>query len=247
MKVSGFTFVHNAINSGYPISEAIWAIAPYVDEMVVVDMASTDGTLDFIAPLGVRVIPGEWIPGAGGACLEKAHAMHTACRGDVIWHFEGDEVFSEPLAKEVNRLIRLGHTSLAVQRLQLEQNFQRCRWYPEPVHRVFERGSAQKRGHTTAQHFEFEDVLTLSPENGYLWDFPVMCRDNWIPRMRKQAELWGHEPKFKLVRRHFLQGELTLTELQAKNHLNDPIWLWKRTPFDIPRVMQAYVGRTKYR
>jgi hypothetical protein len=32
--ISGFTFIHNAISSGYP----------YVDEMVVVDMQSTDGT-----------------------------------------------------------------------------------------------------------------------------------------------------------------------------------------------------------
>ena len=44
MEISGFTFAHNAIDSGYPIIEAIDAVMSWVDSLYVVDMQSTDTT-----------------------------------------------------------------------------------------------------------------------------------------------------------------------------------------------------------
>ena len=248
MNVSGFSFVHNAIENGYPIFEAIDAISEYVDEMVFVDMASTDGTQVFLARLGVRTLPGDWIPGAGGACLAAAHKMHTACRGEVIWHFEGDEVFSPELAKAIGDHLLAGDKSLFVYRLQLEQNFQRCRWYPYPVHRIFERGKAQKQGHTTKEHWENDASANygLASSYGFLWDFPVMCRDDWIPRMKTQAKLWGHEPKYRLTPYHFNEPKIELTEEEARLYLRDPIWTDRRSPFAIPPSVQPLVGKLRY-
>ena len=246
MNVSGFTFVHNAIENGYPLTEAIWSVIDTVDEMVVVDMESTDGTVTLLERLGVRVLHGEWIPGAGGACLAKAHEMHVECKEPVILHFEADEVFGSSLSRTVAKMIAAGHTSLAVYRLQLEQNFQRCRWYPSEVHRVFPRGTVQKQGHTTKQHWEYLDPpVFVPPEAGYLWDFPSMCRGDWIPRMKVQAELWGHEPKFKLVPYHFNEPVTELTEKEAEEYIRDPIWQWKMTPFRIPRLMEGYLGKER--
>jgi hypothetical protein len=45
MKVSGFTFVRNAIKFDYPIVEAITSILPVCDEMIVAVGNSDDDTL----------------------------------------------------------------------------------------------------------------------------------------------------------------------------------------------------------
>ena len=37
IKISGFSYIHNAIAGGYPLLEAVHSIYDYVDEMVIVD------------------------------------------------------------------------------------------------------------------------------------------------------------------------------------------------------------------
>ena len=44
MKVSGFTFIKDAIQFGYPITEAIRSVLPLCDEFIVAVGNSTDGT-----------------------------------------------------------------------------------------------------------------------------------------------------------------------------------------------------------
>ncbi len=48
MKVSGFTFVRNAIKYDYPVVEAIKSILPICDEVVVAVGNSEDETLELI-------------------------------------------------------------------------------------------------------------------------------------------------------------------------------------------------------
>ena len=62
MKLSGFTFIHNAITNGLPVFEAIKAVQPFVDEMVVVDMGSTDGTRELLRKTESIVHAMPWVP-----------------------------------------------------------------------------------------------------------------------------------------------------------------------------------------
>ena len=48
MKVSGFTFIRNAIINDYPIVQAIQSVLPLCDEFVVAVGKSDDETLDLI-------------------------------------------------------------------------------------------------------------------------------------------------------------------------------------------------------
>lgn len=48
MRVSGFTFVQNAVRLDYPIVESIKSILPIVDEFVVNVGASDDGTIELV-------------------------------------------------------------------------------------------------------------------------------------------------------------------------------------------------------
>lgn len=244
--ISGFSFIHNALNGGYPIFEAIEAVQPFVDEIVIVDMESNDGTRELLERMpGVRVEKGLWIRDQDENVLDLAHAMHTIyCKGDVILHFEGDEVFERRLVEHLVTLIRRGgHDQIAVQRVQVEQNFQRVRWWPGPypVHRVFKNGSVTKKGHTTDLH----DITHLvSGNNGFLWDVTNCFRDNWLGRINQQAEIW-HQPNMRMVRYHANLGFDVVGDLQA--FLAQDYWTWKETPLAVPAILRTLLGVTDYR
>jgi glycosyltransferase involved in cell wall biosynthesis len=257
-KTSGFTFIHNALDSGYPIVEAIHAVHQYVDEMVVVDCQSTDGTRELLERLAtipiydaygrnraipLRVIDGFW-GNEAGETLRQAHAKYIECEGDIIIHFEADEVYDDSLIREIMGYIKAGIDNIAVHRLQLEQNFQRCRWYPEPVHRVFPRlANVRKHDHTTDQH---DKAFLLTEKNGYLWDITNCFRDNWINRIQKQAELRDEPLNWLMVPVHCTLS-LIKSEKEAHHWLYyGRHWKWTNTPFDIPEILRPLVGMTKY-
>ena len=63
MKVSGFTFIRNAIKLDYPIVEAIQSILPLCDEVIVAVGNSEDDTLGLIQsidPSKIKIIETIW-------------------------------------------------------------------------------------------------------------------------------------------------------------------------------------------
>lgn len=243
MNISGFTFVHNAIESGYPIVEAIKAIQPYVGEVVAVDMQSTDGTREVLRRLGVRILDGQW-GNQAGETLRQAHSRYRECHGNIIVHFEADEVYDDTLIKKVIELIGMGFSNLSVYRLQLEQNFQRCRWYPEPVHRIFQKSAnLVKDGHTTDQH---GGANVIGPAFGFLWDITNCFKDNWLNRVRKQAELRNTQSMQYLMTPIHALHKAELSEIEVTAAMNERHWTWTETPFRIPEILRPLVGKIKY-
>lgn len=103
MKVTGFTFVRNAIKLDYPAVEAITSILPLCDEVVVSVGNSEDGTLELIQSIRspkIRIYESVWDDSlrAGGRVLavetDKAMAHISA---DTTWAFyiQADEVVHE--------------------------------------------------------------------------------------------------------------------------------------------------------
>jgi len=103
MKVSGFTFIRNAIRYDYPILEAIQSILPVCDEVVVAVGKSDDDTLGLIRSIGspkIRIIETVWDDSLreGGRVLavetDKAFAA-IAPDSDWAFYIQGDEVVHE--------------------------------------------------------------------------------------------------------------------------------------------------------
>lgn len=103
MKVTGFTFIRNAIICDYPIVETIKSLLPICDEVVVAVGKSDDNTLELIKsihPQKVKVVETVWDNNLreGGRVLavETDKAFH-AISSDTDWCFylQGDEVFPE--------------------------------------------------------------------------------------------------------------------------------------------------------
>ncbi len=65
MRLSGFTFVRNAIRFDYPVIESILSILPIVDEFVVNVGPDEDGTLAVVQSIGdpkIKIIRSEASP-----------------------------------------------------------------------------------------------------------------------------------------------------------------------------------------
>lgn len=103
MKVTGFTFIRNAIKYDYPIAEAIRSILPLCDEVVVAVGNSEDATLDLVQkidPAKIRIIQTVWDDSlrSGGVVLAKeTNKAFAAVPEDSDWAFyiQGDEVIHE--------------------------------------------------------------------------------------------------------------------------------------------------------
>ncbi|MGY3054248.1 glycosyltransferase involved in cell wall biosynthesis [Pedobacter sp. UYEF25] len=103
MKVTGFTFIRNAVINDYPIVEAIKSILPICDEFIVAVGNSTDETRELIEKIDnpkIKIIDTVWEERlrAGG----KAFALETdkaiaAVSADTDWMFyiQGDECIHE--------------------------------------------------------------------------------------------------------------------------------------------------------
>ena len=103
MKVSGFTFVRNAIKYDYPVVEAIKSILPICDEVVVVVGNSEDETLELIQSIGspkIRIIETVWddsLREGGRVLAVETDKAFKAISPDSDWAFyiQGDEALHE--------------------------------------------------------------------------------------------------------------------------------------------------------
>jgi len=103
MKVSGFTFVRNAVKYDYPVVAAISSILPLCDEVIVSVGNCDDGTLELIQSIGspkIKITHSVWDDSLkeGGRILavetDKAFA-HVSPDADWAFYIQADEVVHE--------------------------------------------------------------------------------------------------------------------------------------------------------
>lgn len=101
MKVSGFTFVRNAVKFNYPAAQSIKSILPICDEFIVNVGDSDDGTLGLIESIGdpkVKIIRTAWndrMRTKGFVYGQQKTIAHYSCTGDWAFYLETDEVVHE--------------------------------------------------------------------------------------------------------------------------------------------------------
>ncbi len=138
MKISA-TIV--ALNEELNIARAIESLR-CVDEILVVDSGSTDGTRSVAAALGTRVVEQAWL----GYAAQKNFA--SGCAGnDWILSLDADESLSEELEGEILELKREGPRFDAYSMPRLAQYLgrwiQHSGWYPDRKVRLFHREKAR--------------------------------------------------------------------------------------------------------
>ena len=101
MRISGFSFVRDAVRLHYPICEAIRSALPLVDEFVVVVGPSQDGTIAALRQIDdprIRILETEWDPAHfvhGKINAVQTNLAMDACKGDWGLYLQADEVLHE--------------------------------------------------------------------------------------------------------------------------------------------------------
>jgi hypothetical protein len=101
MRISGFTFVRDAVRLRYPVVQAIRSILPLVDEMVVNVGVCSDGTLDLVRAIAdprLVVFESRWDETKlvrGRVLAEQTDLALARCTGDVCLYVQGDEAMHE--------------------------------------------------------------------------------------------------------------------------------------------------------
>ena len=102
MKVSGFTFIRNAIKYDYPIVEAIKSILPICDEVVVAVGKSDDATLSLIQNIDpkIRIVESVWdekLKESGEVLAVETNKAFNEIDANTDWclYIQGDEAIHE--------------------------------------------------------------------------------------------------------------------------------------------------------
>jgi len=126
MKVSGFTFLRNAVLNGYPFEESIQSILPIVDEFVCVVGESQDETrarVVAIADPKIRVIDSQWnenMQDRGFVYGQQKMIAQFNCTGDWAFYLEGDEVLHESEVLKIRETMQKNLDDLDVEALYFD-------------------------------------------------------------------------------------------------------------------------------
>ena len=114
MKLSGFSFVKNAIKFDYPVVESIQSILPIVDEFIINIGKSEDNTRQLITKSikskKLKIIDSVWHPQYKKNSKVLAAQTDIAllqCTGDWCFYIQADEVFSHKDSNAMRSLLEI--------------------------------------------------------------------------------------------------------------------------------------------
>jgi hypothetical protein len=123
IKVSGFTFLRNAVELGFPFEESIRSLLPIVDEFVIAVGSGRDDTLKRINDIQdpkIRIIETHWnerMSHRGFVYAQQKMIAQYSCTGDWAFYLEGDEVLHEAELDQIRESIQRHHNNQQVEAL----------------------------------------------------------------------------------------------------------------------------------
>ncbi len=112
MKISGFTFVKDAVKYDFPVTESIKSMLPLCDEVFVNVGVSEDGTLELVKNIEspkIRIIETEWDPDfkvKGRILAVQTNIPLYRCRGDWCIYLQADEVLHQQDYENIRECMR---------------------------------------------------------------------------------------------------------------------------------------------
>jgi glycosyltransferase involved in cell wall biosynthesis len=121
--ISGFTFIRNGVELGFPFEASIRSLLPLVDEFVVVVGQSNDDTLARVRAIDspkIRIIETIWnerMADRGFVYAQQKMIAQYACTGDWAFYLEGDELVHEVELANIRASVDRHHANPAVEAL----------------------------------------------------------------------------------------------------------------------------------
>ncbi|MEW6102595.1 MAG: glycosyltransferase [bacterium] len=206
MKVSGATFVRNAVIYQYPIIESIKSLLPLCDEIIVNIGKSDDNTKEIILSVRsekIKIIEEEWdiaLRKNGLILSQQSNIAIENCTGNWIFYLQADEVIHENDYEKIYNAMKGYKDNLQVDGLVFDYihfygsawTYQDARnWYKQEVRII--RNNGQIRSYGDAQGFRLLDgkkpnaKLTGAKIYHYGWARPFTIMKN---KMINFDKLW---------------------------------------------------------
>ena len=121
--ISGFTFIRNGVELGFPFEQSIRSLLPLVDEFVIAVGASRDDTLARVLRINdtrLRIIETVWnenMAERGFVYAQQKMIAQYACTGDWAFYLEGDEVLHEDELPRIRASVDRHHADPRVEAL----------------------------------------------------------------------------------------------------------------------------------
>jgi glycosyltransferase involved in cell wall biosynthesis len=183
------------LNEERNLPRCLTSVAALVDEIVVIDSGSTDGTAEIARKFGARVIHQDWLGYIGQKNFALAQAAHPW-----ILSIDADEEISLELAESIRRVKLTSGTDdqpagYQFSRIVFYRNkwVRHGDWYPDRLVRLFRRDKARFTGGRVHEKLELDgDFLTLP---GHLHHFTYENPADRADRCAKYAELWAQSAR----------------------------------------------------
>lgn len=186
MRISAAVITHNAVDAG--LERCLGSLSG-IDEIVVLDQASDDGTVELCERFGARVVRGEW----RGFGRTKAAAVAQA-RNRWVLSIDADEELTPELKAAI---LALGDdppcAAYAVNRLSrfLGRWIRHCGWHPDWVVRLFDKERARFNDKPVHESVETNGPVGRLP--GLLRHYTYETMDQYVARLNRYTTLAAEE------------------------------------------------------
>jgi hypothetical protein len=253
MKVTGFTFIKNAITYDYPIVEAINSILPICDEFVVAVGDSSDGTRSLIQqidPKKIKIIDTIWDESLrqGGRILavetDKAFANIS---DDTDWAFyiQGDEVVHEKYLETIyDTMVKVKDSTyidgLLFKYLHFYGSYDFVgasnSWYKNEIRII--RNDKSIFSYRDAQGFRKGDnqKLRVHPIDAYIYHYGSVKEPKYMQKKQENFHKYWHDDNW--VEKNVIKADEFDYELHVKE--------LKQFQGDHPKVMQKRIAANNW-
>lgn len=215
MKVTGFTFIRNALIYDYPVVEAIRSILPVCDDFVVAVGNSDDATLELISqidPKKIRIINTTWddsLREDGCVLALETDKAYKAIADDSDWAFyiQGDEVIHEKYLEPIKNAMLKWKDHPEVDGLLFDYlHFygsydyvgSSSKWYPHEIRII--RKSENIYSYRDAQGFRKGDnkKLSVKPADAFMYHYGWVKDPSAMQRKQENFhKLWHSDDWLK--------------------------------------------------
>ena len=253
MKVSGFTFVRNAIKFDYPIVEAITSILPVCDEMIVAVGNSDDDTLALIKSIDspkIKILETIWddtLREGGKVLAIETNKALAALTPDSDWYFyiQGDEVVHEKYLPNIQKAMHDNLNDPKVEGLLFKYlhfygSYQYVadaqRWYRQEIRIIRNQGNITS--YRDAQGFRTIDdkKLTIKWIDAFVYHYGwVKSPEIQKEKMKNSINFWTTDEESVQVKKHY-EDDFDYSEIDSLTTFNGTH----------PAVMQARIARVNW-
>jgi len=246
----------------------MYQLMPLCDEFVVMDLGSTDGTLEILREIEaanpkLKIVYGSLYKNDAAIFADLANEVISMASYPHVLYYQADEIWHENLVELTRQALTEDKRNLSFWRYQLKYNFQQIKWFPHPVHRVgpkdnffftndgmntdkvFDSIMVSNYGleHFTQWGDKYKDTPHHLPTNEMILDVSLTGAflDNIPDRRRMHLPFWN-EPDVMPAD----EGAIGIDTWHNRQR-NNSAWLSNTSEFNVPEIMEYHLGKSVYK